>query len=457
MKYFVGIVLPCLFVTACGMGSEPPWKQDIQSGVDVADVFDAVSVVDVVDIRDVLETGDSLDVQISDADTNQPDYGDDAFDADGGAADSAEEPDPVCPEPAGECLISVWDAQKQTCVESTAPDGSPCATGYCESGVCVEDCWTGDCPAGLAILDDCRCRVVPTGSDFCRLGNDNVACENILPGYSWYGQDAHFSVGSHAFKNNGDGTVTDELTGLVWQQSPSTEITIESAATYCESGSDLPGTDWRLPTVRELFTLVDAGESDCMWDPVFGSECSKDSMFWSSTSAYMTANVCTLHPRGNIEACDLADKNPVRCVRGPQPPEDPVADRYRVFEDVVFDRATGLGWEMNDSWQLAPWKDALRECRRKGTGWRLPTTAELVSTMDMTVFEDGCAKWPADLGQVCTDELYFWTSTPNPVQSWYVSVFAVHMSSGHVHENPMDQKFNVRCVRDFPEIGDRRM
>ena len=32
------------------------------------------------------------------------------------------------------------------------------------------------------------------------------------------GQDAHYSVNPPSYKDNGDGTVTDNCTGLMWQQ-----------------------------------------------------------------------------------------------------------------------------------------------------------------------------------------------------------------------------------------------
>jgi hypothetical protein len=60
------------------------------------------------------------------------------------------------------------------------------------------------------------------------------------------------------FINNGDGTVTDTSTGLMWQQgtAPSTYLWMEALA-YCKNLTLAGYTDWRLPNRNELQSLVD--------------------------------------------------------------------------------------------------------------------------------------------------------------------------------------------------------
>jgi len=54
-----------------------------------------------------------------------------------------------------------------------------------------------------------------------------------------------------------DGQVTDPATGLTWQQGFSAaEMTAAAAPSYC-AGLDLDGHSWRLPSIKELATLVD--------------------------------------------------------------------------------------------------------------------------------------------------------------------------------------------------------
>jgi hypothetical protein len=57
-----------------------------------------------------------------------------------------------------------------------------------------------------------------------------------------------------SYTTNGDGTVTDNVTGLIWQGTvDSGSYTQAQAATYCAS----LGGAWRLPTRVELVSLVD--------------------------------------------------------------------------------------------------------------------------------------------------------------------------------------------------------
>jgi len=67
-----------------------------------------------------------------------------------------------------------------------------------------------------------------------------------------------------AYVNNGNGTVTDTSTGLMWQQDTARDdqgnydtMTWEEALAYCESRTLGGHTDWRLPTIKELRSLVD--------------------------------------------------------------------------------------------------------------------------------------------------------------------------------------------------------
>ena len=83
------------------------------------------------------------------------------------------------------------------------------------------------------------------------------------------------------FKDNGDGTVTDQRTGLVWQQNTdSKKYNWQDALKYCEN-LDLAGhTDWRLPTICELLSIVDYSRCDPAIDPVFEAD---PYWYWSSS------------------------------------------------------------------------------------------------------------------------------------------------------------------------------
>jgi len=102
------------------------------------------------------------------------------------------------------------------------------------------------------------------------------------------GQDAFYDTGCLAagrFVDNGDDTITDNCTGLMWQKvtgNGTTAINWCNALAYCENLDFAGNTDWRLPNVRELQSIADYGFSTPAVDPSFviaESDC-----YWSSTS-----------------------------------------------------------------------------------------------------------------------------------------------------------------------------
>jgi Protein of unknown function (DUF1566) len=63
-----------------------------------------------------------------------------------------------------------------------------------------------------------------------------------------FGEDHDYTINAPYYVNNGNGTTTDTMTGLMWQKVDGGEMTVEAAATYC-TALNLGGyTNWRLPT-----------------------------------------------------------------------------------------------------------------------------------------------------------------------------------------------------------------
>ena len=48
-----------------------------------------------------------------------------------------------------------------------------------------------------------------------------------------FGEDQDYLINTPSFTNNNNGTITDNVTGLMWQQVDGGEMTIEDAITYC--------------------------------------------------------------------------------------------------------------------------------------------------------------------------------------------------------------------------------
>jgi hypothetical protein len=81
--------------------------------------------------------------------------------------------------------------------------------------------------------------------------------------------------------DNGDGTLTDTGTGLMWQQSYAGNPTWEGALYYCENLTLAGYNDWRLPNINELqsFVVYTYSTSVISQSLIGGEEC----YYWSST------------------------------------------------------------------------------------------------------------------------------------------------------------------------------
>lgn len=73
------------------------------------------------------------------------------------------------------------------------------------------------------------------------------------------------AYGENAFASNGDGTVTDHATGLMWSQDDSgSGMTWEEALAWAQAANSqgyLGYDDWRLPNAKELHSIVDYSRS----------------------------------------------------------------------------------------------------------------------------------------------------------------------------------------------------
>ena len=288
-------------------------------------------------------------------------------------------------------------------------------------------------------------RFPDTGQTTCYEGAGNViTCP--VPGQSG-AQDGSYSINPMSYTDNSNGTVTDNNTGLIWQkEDDGTALTWDQAISYCASLS-LPGTGWRLPSKKELISIVDYGIEypGPTINPIFTK--AKQSDYWTFTpSAYYPGDAWAVgfiygHVGGNGKDGDFY----VRCVRGEQ--------QSSSFTDngnsTVTDNKTGLMWQQGEGGYMTR-DSAISNCEGLSLGgysdWRLPNIKELESITDDTIYDP--------INPVAIDRNLF----PNAVASYYWS------SSTYVHNPayPWSVDFNggyvdlygsysslsyVRCVR----------
>ncbi len=118
--------------------------------------------------------------------------------------------------------------------------------------------------------------------------------------------------------DNGDGTVTDNGTGLMWQQADSgTAKTWEDAIVYCTGLPLAAYDDWRLPDIKELATLA----SDTAYSPAINTALfpltPASSDYWSSTTdAHSTISAWRVtFDYGKLLVFAKTSPSLVRCVR----------------------------------------------------------------------------------------------------------------------------------------------
>jgi hypothetical protein len=199
-----------------------------------------------------------------------------------------------------------------------------------------------------------------------------------------FGEDSDYLIYPPAYQDNGDGTVTDLNTGLMWQQATSgSQMDWDSAGSYC-SGLSLAGhSDWRLPASDELQSIVDYGESSPAIDTT-AFPGSQSSYYWSSTTLVSS----TSHAWFVNFSSGYVGNNPksasyyVRCVRG-----NSSASSFTDNEDgTVTDQKTRLVWQQATSSSSMHREAALAYCEdltlASQSDWRLPNIKELGSIVD---------------------------------------------------------------------------
>lgn len=136
------------------------------------------------------------------------------------------------------------------------------------------------------------------------------------------GQDGAYNHNPRSYTDYGNGTITDNVTGLIWQKEDDDKTrTWASAGAYCDSLTLGGQSDWRLPTRRELMSLVDYGipaPGPAINTTYFPN--TDAHYYWSSTNyAGSTSSAWTVQfYEGSVGSRVKSGSDYVRCVRDGQ-------------------------------------------------------------------------------------------------------------------------------------------
>ena len=300
-------------------------------------------------------------------------------------------------------------------------------------------------------------------------------------GNAFYGQDAQYTRNEIQYQNNGDGTITDMVTGLMWQKSPDTDrdgdIDASDKKTYAQAVSGASScttggyTDWRLPTIKELYSLIIFSGVDPSgytgtstsglipfintdyFDFAYGDTDAGERIIdaqYASSNMYVDGQLLfgVNFADGRIKGYGLqmpfggSEKTfSVLYVRGNS--TYGINNFVDNGDSTITDNATGLMWMQNDSKIGMTWENALsysENLQYAGySDWRLPDAKELQSILDYTR-SPGTTNSAAidplfnatpitnEAGQL--DYAFYWSSTTHSNWSAVSGGFAAYVSFG---------------------------
>ena len=229
----------------------------------------------------------------------------------------------------------------------------------------------------------------------------------------FYGQDANYSGNQPSYQNNEDGTITDNVTGLMWEEDMGTKISYDEAFTKAEN-SNLGGyDDWRVPTIKELYSLIlftgqvegqeavdffiDTNYFNQIIGDVSIGEREIDAQTWSSTQ-YVGVTMSSDETVFGVNFVDGRIKGYPKYKVGTENVNTMYFRMVRSntsygkndFVDngdgTVSDNATGLMWQKTDNGPGLDWQSSLAYSENLEladySDWRLPNAKELQSIVD---------------------------------------------------------------------------
>jgi hypothetical protein len=270
---------------------------------------------------------------------------------------------------------------------------------------------------------------------------------------STFGEDADYSINVPFFTINGNGTVTDTVTGLMWQQTDGGEMTIENAVIYCDTLTLGGYTDWRLPSAHEAFgilnlqyanpaldaTVFTTTDAEYWWTSTF--QANDNTFVWVTNSGGGIGN----HPKSETVSAGGIKRFHVIAVRDITTPSVITNHFTDNGNGTITDNLTNLVWQKTSYADTITWEQTLvyaDTLSLTGTSdWRLPNIKELQSINDESLVNPSVnTNFFSNIGVK-----KYWSSTTLPNQTtkaWYFDT-----QFGITTYDTKTIKHNLICVR----------
>lgn len=264
-----------------------------------------------------------------------------------------------------------------------------------------------------------RSPMVDTGQTRCYNNSRKIFCPR--PGRPFFGQDAQYKGNTPSYRDNGNGTVTDLVTGLMWSKSVDKKKVSLTEAQAIAKKMNLAGySDWRAPNIKELYSLINFNGYTGFSQKDFGGGVPRNARpfintkyfdfeygnvkageryidaQWLSSTRYVST---TMGGSRTLFGVNFADgrikgygyenrgrgekKFYARYVRGRAYGMNSFVDNGN---NTVTDRNTGLMWMKTDSQKAMTWQEALAYAENLVLAgyddWRLPNAKELQFIVD---------------------------------------------------------------------------
>jgi hypothetical protein len=338
----------------------------------------------------------------------------------------------------------------------------------------------------------------------------------------FYGQDAHFTINQPSYTDNNDGTITDNVTGLMWQKSCDFNddgiINVDDKMSYSEAVAfvesfELAGyTDWRLPSIKEMYSLIifsgidpSGWEGDDVslltpfinteyFDFAYGDTDAGERIIDSQMASSTIYVGETMEGDETMFGVNFADGRIKGYGTGPMPGQTEDKQYYVMYvrgnenygvndfsentDATISDNATGLMWDKSDSEVGMNWEEALTWVEEKNaenykgySDWRLPNVKELQSIVDYS-------RSPSTTNSAAIDEMFdcsiisdegnetnypfYWSGTTheNMMNGSYASYVCFGEALGFMEAPPMSGNYVLMDVhgagaqRSDPKFGD---